>query len=98
MGAYYILTQNAPEVALKEIVAVALEEEKSRVFSVYTCFETLITKMIDAKGKGVTQSNIQKHQVILKHLRTFAAKEYGWNDFPFRRINRSFIDNFVDFF
>jgi|SRR5882724_334636 len=63
MGAFYILKQSAPEVSLQEIVAVALDEEKARAFSVYTCFEGVIAKMVNAKGNGTTQSNIQKHQV-----------------------------------
>ena len=53
--------------------------------------------MTKSKGNGVSPSNIQKHQVCLRHLRNFASKEYGWKDFPFDRINRSFVDGFVDY-
>lgn len=96
MGAYYILMKNSPEVSLAEIVAVALDDERAKMFSVFTCFNTVIEKLKSAKGReGASASNIQKHQVVLNHLKAYAFDEHRWRDFPFSRINRSFIDGFV---
>jgi hypothetical protein len=98
LGAFYILRQTAPEISLREIVAVALEGEKSKAYSVFTCFESVIEKMKASNGKGgASQANIQKHGVVLKHLRAFVSTEHRWNDMPFARINRTFVDGFLTY-
>src|SRR5262249_3228918 len=94
----YILKQTAAEVSLAEIMSLALEEEKSKIFSVCTCFSSVIEKMKIAKGKdGSSPANIQKHEVVLNHLKQFSLTEYGWRDFSFSRINRTFIDGFINY-
>jgi hypothetical protein len=70
LGAFYILKQSSPEISLQEIVAVALEETKAQVFSVYSCFEGLIQRIEKNKSSdGSSKANVQKHKVSLRHLR-----------------------------
>jgi hypothetical protein len=96
LGAYYILKDNSEEIHLDELVDMAFNDAKPKAFTFYKAFEDLIGRLEKSKDSN-SKTNIQKHNNCLSHLKKYVKSKNGWKDFPFSKINKLFIEGFVDY-
>ncbi|MES1181407.1 MAG: site-specific integrase, partial [Flavobacterium sp.] len=97
-GAYFLIRDNSEEVNLKELVEMANKKEKPKMFSFCKTFEEVIERMEKSCTKGaVSATNVRKHKNCFNHLRKFVRQYYKLNDFPFSKINKQFIESFVEY-
>lgn len=98
MGAYYILKQEDTAFSLPELLEVYQGNRKPGALSFVQCFQDLIARMEKVKGgDGNSVTNIQKHKRALAHFTGFCRLYYKNADLGFQKINRSTLDDFLDY-
>ncbi len=98
MGAYYVLLQQNPDFTLHDIIDLASGSRTPGILSFTQCFQDVIKRMEKSKGnEGNSATNIQKHLRCLDHFRSFMKESYRLSDMPFARVNRSTIDDLLEY-
>lgn len=98
MGAFYLFEQSDTGFSLDEIIQVSKGERKPGALSYLQSFNELITRMEKSKKHhGVSEANVNKHKVCYRHVQSFIKEHYNKKDLPYAKINKIFIEEFVDY-